>query len=58
MEYLIEQAGCVSDKAIISLFVDSGLRLSELASIKASDIDWENRVIKVRKGKKEGYAPF
>jgi site-specific recombinase XerD len=59
VEYLIEQAGCVRDKAIISLFVDSGLRLSELANIKPENIDWENRLIKVVcKGNKEGLAPF
>ena len=33
VEYLIKQAECVRDKAIISLFADSGLRLSELANI-------------------------
>ena len=37
---LIEQAESVRDEAIISLFVDSGLRLNELATIKAHDIDW------------------
>ncbi len=59
MEYLIEQAGCVRDKAIISLFVDSGLRLSELANIDPQNIDWDNRLIKVVcKGNKEGLAPF
>jgi len=59
VDYLIEQAGCVRDKAIISLFVDSGLRLSELANIKIQDIDWGNRLIKVLcKGNKEGLAPF
>jgi site-specific recombinase XerD len=59
VEYLIEQAGCVRDKAIISLFVDSGLRLSELANIKPENIDWDNKVIKVIcKGNKEGLAPF
>jgi integrase/recombinase XerC len=59
VEYLIEQAGCIRDKAIISLFVDSGLRLSELASINPHNIDWDNRVIKVIcKGNKEGLAPF
>jgi integrase/recombinase XerC/integrase/recombinase XerD len=56
---LIEQAECVRDKAIISLFADSGLRLSELASIQVSDVDWDNCLIKVWcKGKKEGLAPF
>jgi integrase len=42
VEYLIEQADNLRGKAIISLFADSGMRLSELASVKASDIDWEN----------------
>ena len=47
------------DKAIISLFVESGLRLAELANIKPSDINWENRIIKtLGKGNKEAYAPF
>ncbi|NQT05191.1 MAG: tyrosine-type recombinase/integrase [Dehalococcoidia bacterium] len=59
LNYLIEQAGCVRDKAIISLFADSGLRLSELASINPDNIDWNNRLIKVNcKGNKEGLAPF
>jgi len=31
---LIEQADNLRDKAIISLFADSGMRLSELASVK------------------------
>ncbi len=57
--YLIGQAECVRDKAIVSLFSDSGLRLSELASIKPEHIDWSSRLVKVRcKGNKEGYAPF
>jgi site-specific recombinase XerD len=59
VEYLIEQAECVRDKAIISLFADSGLRLSELANINPKNVDWDNRVIKVVcKGNKEGLAPF
>jgi site-specific recombinase XerD len=59
LDYLIEQANCVRDKAIISLFSDSGLRLSELANIDPHDIDWEHRLIKVVcKGNKEGLAPF
>jgi len=59
LDYLIEEADCTRDKAIISLFADSGLRLSELANIKISDIDWQHRLIKVIcKGNKEGLAPF
>ncbi|MFC2000015.1 tyrosine-type recombinase/integrase [Chloroflexota bacterium] len=59
MDYLIEQAECVRDKAIISLFADSGLRLSELATIRTENIDWQERLIKATcKGNKEGLAPF
>ena len=59
VNYVIEQASCMRDKAIISLFADSGLRLSELANIKLQNIDWQNRLIKVTcKGNKEGLAPF
>jgi len=54
-EYVANQR----DKAIIALFTESGLRLSELASIKANDIDWDNRTIRIiGKGRKEAYAPF
>ncbi len=57
--YLIKQAESFRDKAIISLFADSGLRLSELANINLHDIDWDNRLIKVTcKGNKEALAPF
>jgi integrase/recombinase XerD len=59
LDYLIEQAECVRDKAIVSLFADSGLRLSELANIIPLNINWGSRLIKVRcKGNKEGLAPF
>jgi len=56
---LIDQSASVRDKAIICLFTDTGLRLSELASIKPQNIDWGNHLIKVWcKGNKEGLAPF
>jgi site-specific recombinase XerD len=59
LDYLIDQAECIRDKAIISLFADSGLRLSELVNINPPNIDWQHRLIKVRcKGNKEGLAPF
>jgi len=59
VDYLIEQVDHVRDKAIISLFTDSGLRLAELASIKPENINWQERLIKVRcKGNKEGLAVF
>ena len=57
--YLVEQVENVRDKAIIALFTESGLRLSELTRIKESAIDWGNRTIRtICKGRKEAYAPF
>jgi site-specific recombinase XerD len=59
LEQVIDLAKCVRDKAIVSLFADSGLRLSELEKIELQNINWEHRLIKVKcKGNKEGYAPF
>jgi integrase len=59
VNYLIEQSNSVRDKAIIALFAESGLRLSELANIKPQDIDWENHIVRIiGKGRKEAYAPF
>ena len=56
---LVEKANCIRDKAIIALFAESGLRLSELTNLRTCDIDWQNRIMKtLGKGKKEGYAPF
>ncbi|MFC2021925.1 tyrosine-type recombinase/integrase [Chloroflexota bacterium] len=47
------------NKAIIAVFVESGLRLFELSSIKPEDINWSERTIRVwGKGRKEGKAPF
>jgi len=41
------------------LFIESGLRLFELSSIKIEDIDWAEKTIRVwGKGRKEGKAPF
>jgi len=57
--YLIERADNIRDKAIISLFVESGLRLTELANIMAEYVYWQNRTIRVMgKGRKEAFAPF
>ena len=59
LDIVIDQAECLRDKAIISLFADSGLRLSELANINPDNIDWDNHLLKVWcKGNKEGLAPF
>jgi integrase len=57
--FLIDKASSVRNKAIIALFTESGLRLSELIGIRTEDIDWNNQTIKiVGKGRKEDYAPF
>jgi integrase len=59
IQYLLDSAGCVRDRAIIATLTESGLRLSELANIKASDIDWQAKTIRtIGKGRKEAYAPF
>ncbi len=59
LELLISRVNLVRNKAIITLFTESGLRLAELANIKLEDIDWQSRIVKVLgKGGKEAYAPF
>ena len=56
---LIKQADTVRDKAIIALFAESGLRLSELVSINRENINWEFRTVRIiGKGRKEAYAPY
>lgn len=35
------------DKAIISMFIDTGLRLSEMAGIDQENIDWQDRMVAV-----------
>lgn len=57
--YLIEKAPSNRDKAIVALFTESGLRLSELANIKLESLDWTHRTVRVLgKGRKEAYAAF
>ncbi len=47
------------DKVIIELFADSGMRLSEMVTIKVCDIDWDSCTVTiVGKGNKQGRAPF
>lgn len=56
---LLEFTDNVRNKAVIALFAESGLRLTELTNIKPQDIDWNRHIIKVLgKGKKERFAPF
>ena len=54
VDYLIQEAETVRDKAIISFFADSGIRLTELLNVKESHIYWEtNTVIIWSKGGKQ-----
>lgn len=47
----------IRNKAIILAFLDTGLRLSELAAVQINDIDFDNGIIKVMgKGRKERFV--
>ena len=59
VKYVMELINNIRDKAIVALFVESGLRLSELTNIKSEDINWAGHCIKVLgKGRKTAFAPF
>ena len=59
VEQLMATVDNPRDKTIISLLADSGVRLSELSSIQASDIDWDSYTITIiGKGNKQRKAPF
>jgi len=56
---LIEATNSPRDRAIICLFVDSGFRLTEHASILLKDIDWETQTVQVwGKGAKQRKGRF
>jgi len=59
VQHLLNTVEGIRSKAIIALFTESGLRLSELTRIKPVDIDWQTKTIRVLgKGRKEALAPF
>ncbi len=59
VELLIQHAETTRDRAIVALFTESGLRLSELVSITPDKIDWESHTVQILgKGRKEALAPF
>jgi integrase len=59
IELAIKTANNTRDKAIISLFAESGMRLSELIGIEYENIDFEGMNIKILgKGKKWRLAPI
>ncbi|MFC1905682.1 tyrosine-type recombinase/integrase, partial [Chloroflexota bacterium] len=54
-----EPKSALRNKTIIAVLIESGLRLTELASVTYPNIDWQEHTIKVwGKGQKEGKAPF
>lgn len=56
---LLAKCPNLRNKAIISLFVESGLRLTELSNLELRDIDFESHTVRVMgKGRKEAEAPF
>lgn len=46
VEALIDQDPSGRDKAIIALFTELELRLSELANVRKRDIDWPNHTVR------------
>jgi site-specific recombinase XerD len=50
---------CRRDVAVLETIYSCGLRISELCGLVAQDIDWNERVVRVRgKGKKERLGPI
>ena len=57
---LYEASDNIRDYAIIQTFLQTGIRLSELAHLRVDDIDLEHRILTVRqgKGKKDRQIPL
>lgn len=50
---------CQRDTAVLETIYSCGLRISELCGLKVGDIDWNERIVRVRgKGKKERLVPI
>jgi integrase/recombinase XerC len=57
---LYEVSDNIRDYAIIQTFLQTGIRLSELANLRVDDVDFEHRLLTVRqgKGKKDRQIPL
>jgi len=54
----ISASVCYRDVAVLETIYSCGLRVSELCGLRADDIDWGERLVRVRgKGKKERLVP-
>ncbi|GAA5040185.1 tyrosine recombinase XerC [Marivirga lumbricoides] len=60
MEEDTQPVEALRDKALLALYYDCGLRRSEGTALNIGDIDFDNRLVAVRKGKgsKARYVPF
>ena len=58
-QYTFSKGQQMRDIAILTLLLNTGIRVSEMVGIDLQDIDWNERRIKVfRKGRKEQYVYF
>lgn len=57
---MYEASDNIRDYAIIMTFLQTGIRLSELASLTIDDVDFENKLLRVLqgKGKKDRHIPL
>jgi integrase/recombinase XerC len=57
---LYEASDNIRDYAIIQTFLQTGIRLSELVNLRVEDVDFEHRILTVRrgKGKKDRQIPL
>src|SRR5262249_37219873 len=54
----VSAAACYRDVAILETIYSCGLRVSELCGLEVADVDWNERIVRVRgKGRKERLVP-